>query len=241
GYLPTTADCVKWAADGRIAVNVGLMVLLYQPRFQGRDRYDFTAFSVACPDVDRTILDLQRFPGKVGDAVEFARKGLKYLAADDPDHLEKCSVGGDSNTVSGMAWSPRGCAWDGGCLLCVVSCLHAVTVFQPPRDSPDGMEWEPLATVSSALLHWGLRVCPTDGAATYMESLNLDHNDDSGGGGGDGGFALKGLWAIARATRTRAVAWMDRRVSLTASSGGGGDRLDVGQDGGGAFTLLAMA
>ncbi|CAM9901904.1 unnamed protein product, partial [Ectocarpus sp. 8 AP-2014] len=181
----------------------------------------------------------------VGDAVEFARKGLKYLAADDPDHLEKCSVGGDSNTISGMAWSPRGCAWDGGCLLCVVSCLHAVTVFQPPRDSPDGMEWEPLATVSSALLHWGLRLCPTDGAATYRESLNLDDNDDSGGGGGggggDGGFALKGLWAVARATRTRAVAWMDRRVSLTAGSGGGGGFLDVGQDGGGAFTLLAMA
>lgn len=41
------------------------MALVYQPRFEGRDRYDFTAYSVACPEVDRTILDLQRFPGKV--------------------------------------------------------------------------------------------------------------------------------------------------------------------------------
>ena len=41
------------------------MVIVYQPRFEGRERYGFTAFTVRCPELDSTLLDLQRFPGKV--------------------------------------------------------------------------------------------------------------------------------------------------------------------------------
>lgn len=52
-------------ADGRLAVNVGTVALVYQPRFEGRERYGFTAFSAPCPEGDSTIMDLQRFPGKV--------------------------------------------------------------------------------------------------------------------------------------------------------------------------------
>ncbi|CAM9208474.1 unnamed protein product, partial [Scytosiphon promiscuus] len=242
GYLPTTVDCVKWAPDGRLAVNVGTIALVYQPRFEGRERYGYTAFSAPCPDGDSTIMDLQRFPGKAGDFAEFARKGLKYLASYDPNRIEKCIVGGDSSTISSIAWSSRGCAWDGGCLLTVVTSLHTVTVFQPAR-APCSMEWEPLATVSKALVEWGLRTCPTDGARIYRNRLGLgedkdDHSDTKGKGKGKGkgssrgkdqsdsnngdgreldgedgdGFFLSGLWAVATTARTRAVAWMGRRA-----------------------------
>ncbi|CAM9117502.1 unnamed protein product, partial [Pylaiella littoralis] len=178
-YLPTTADCLKWAPDGRLAVNLGSIALVYQPRFEGRERYGFTACSVPCPEMDSTIVDLQRFPGKAGDFMEFAKKGLKYLTADNPNHLEKCLVGGDSSTISSISWSPKGCAWDGGCLLSVVTSLHAVTVFQPARESKCDMEWEPVGAVSTALLEWGLRVCPTDGAKTYTECLKLRGSSSS--------------------------------------------------------------
>eukprot|EP00752_Nemacystus_decipiens_P005027 g4567.t1 len=271
GYLPTSADCIKWAEDGRLAVNVGSMVMVYQPRFEGREWYGSTTFTVPCPGVDSTLLDLQRFPGKAGDFVEFSRKGLKYLTADESEHLIKCAVGGDSNTISAISWSSRGCAWDGGCLLSVVTSLHAVTVYQPARESLCDMEWEPLASVSTALVEWGLRVCPSDGAWTYRSRLKLDgagaisevdlqsgdaqRKNDSGGGGGGGdggggnrgdGFALAGLWAVARAARTRSAAWMGRRVpgavAGAPAKGRGGDGGVSAPVGGGGedFTLLAL-
>lgn len=40
--------------------------------------------------------------------MEFARKGFKYIVAKDPSMLERSTVGGDSSTVSGVAWSPKG-------------------------------------------------------------------------------------------------------------------------------------
>lgn len=36
--------------------------MVYHPRFEGRERYGFTAFSVPCPGLDSALLDLQRFP-----------------------------------------------------------------------------------------------------------------------------------------------------------------------------------
>lgn len=62
-------------ADGRLAVNLGSIALVYQPRFEGRERYGFTACSVPCPEMDSTIVDLQRFPGKV-------RVGVREAVAD---------------------------------------------------------------------------------------------------------------------------------------------------------------
>ena len=57
----------RWCSklDGRIAVNAGGVVLVYQPRFEGKQRYGFTAYSIQCPDADATLLDLQRYPGEV--------------------------------------------------------------------------------------------------------------------------------------------------------------------------------
>lgn len=52
-------------SDGRLAVNMGAVVLVYQPRFEGKQRYGFTAYSIQCPDADNTLLNLQRYPGQV--------------------------------------------------------------------------------------------------------------------------------------------------------------------------------
>ena len=55
----------RFSSDGRLAVNMGTVVLVYQPRFEGKQRYGFTAYSIQCPDADNTLLDLQRYPGQV--------------------------------------------------------------------------------------------------------------------------------------------------------------------------------
>ena len=66
-----------------------------------------------------------------------------------------------------------------------------------------------------------------------------------GDGGGDCGLPLPGLWALARLSRTRAVAWMSRRLALGGGvggvGGGGGKGSTRGAAGGEEFTLLALA
>lgn len=52
-------------ADGRIAVSLGSVVMIYYPRFWGRQRYAFAAYTAPCPPPDESLLDLQRYPGKV--------------------------------------------------------------------------------------------------------------------------------------------------------------------------------
>lgn len=52
-------------SDGRLAVNLGTMVFVYEPRFDGGELYHHEAYSVPCPEPDPVVLDLQCFPGKV--------------------------------------------------------------------------------------------------------------------------------------------------------------------------------
>lgn len=52
-------------SDGRLAVNLGTMAFVYEPRFDGGQAYHHEAYSVPCTEPDPVVLDLQCFPGKV--------------------------------------------------------------------------------------------------------------------------------------------------------------------------------
>ena len=61
------------------------------------------------------------------DIMEWSRKGFKYLSANEPSGLGKCVVGGDSNTISSIAWSPQGIAPQVFCCLAYVAFHHSPT------------------------------------------------------------------------------------------------------------------
>lgn len=62
--LPPHPLCV---ADGRLALNLGTLVMVYHPRTNAGELYNFSSSSVACPGPDQQIIDLQRYPGKVSE------------------------------------------------------------------------------------------------------------------------------------------------------------------------------
>ncbi|CAD7696026.1 unnamed protein product [Ostreobium quekettii] len=135
-HTPAYPDAVQWSQDDLLAVAAGAVVVILNPFNLGGPR---ACAAGAPPDVGPLVADC--VPQRPQSCLKFSVAALEEMRLRDAAWRAP---------ARSLAWSPRGCAPDGGCLLARVLADHQVLVDAAPVEKISA-NWVTMANLTKPL------------------------------------------------------------------------------------------
>jgi Transcription factor IIIC subunit delta N-term len=159
---PWKPNGLFWAADGRLAQLSDTAIAIHQLVLQDPDAAKERPTQRGCTLTHRIAAKADKF------SVGMVLHG-KAVGSNTPADVNVQELLYDSHVLnrprfSTAAWSPLGCAWDGGCLLAALDAAHTLRVYEPPRQ-PSQPTWSAVACISAAALRYATQEAGGDPAA----------------------------------------------------------------------------
>ncbi len=136
-------DAVRWAPDGRLAVLLSSQIEICQ--YPGEEMEPYFRHHLALPKerqfTNAGVLD--------AETLYQERDAFVYALHRSTGSARSGAVENVPLMFCALDWSPRGCAWEGGCLLATLTTDAGVDVWAPPRASR-ACTWDKVCTLSDA-------------------------------------------------------------------------------------------
>eukprot|EP00624_Nannochloropsis_granulata_P000332 evm.model.NODE_11302_length_8480_cov_19.054834.2 len=149
-------DALRWAADGRLAMLLSNQVEICQ--YPGEEMEPYFRHHIALSDSSQPRGGSSNSNGKLADVGVLDARGV-YKDRDALVYMLQRStaeaVGGDNvpSMFCALDWSPRGCAWEGGCLLATLTTDSVLVVWAPPKANK-ACSWTCVSNVTEAWIHY---------------------------------------------------------------------------------------
>jgi hypothetical protein len=135
---PSCQFPLRWASDGRLCALSQKIAQIFLP---------------ATPKAAHNLLGCKSYRVKMDDLQgESVYKGVKAILEElskNVSDMDRARLSSAFSVFKGLAWSPAGLAWDGGCALALLTSGFALSIFEPPRD-PIHFSWKHSFSISSS-------------------------------------------------------------------------------------------
>jgi len=190
-------DALRWAADGRLAMLLSNQVEICQ--YPGEEMEPYFRHHIAMSDSPQQQQQQRGNSRQLADVGVMDAKGI-YKDRDALVYMLQRSTaeaaGGDNvpSMFCALDWSPRRCAWEGGCLLATLTTDSSLEVWGPPKANK-ACSWECLTNVTDAWVNYLKKHAYIVPGMTHDKELQAllrgaaAEEDERGreGGGGDRG------------------------------------------------------